>query len=431
MRRVRPIAVALFVLSAPLVLSACRQPSEPRPGEARLSQVRGRVEVSRDGRAWRRADGGLVRSGELVRARGATAHARLELTRGGALELRDRSRVRVGATFELLAGDLLVRAGRSPVRVASDVADTVVGTRGSARLSRSLAFDAGAYRGSLRVTSAGRSLRVPALRQATVPGTGLVSDRPSPLRYHERDPWDREFLIDAIELGRDLDARSRGLTGQLGPGQGTTPGFLRLVLPELSGVAAATDELLVDAPPVAGERIVGSVISLTGRRGSFASRWRDTFGFRADGAEWGLVALDQQIAAGEARDRLVSQIDAAVARAAVRPELAAPAPPPTEGVSTTGPATPVPTTSETPPSRPAPTPSTSIPPPAVPPTSAPTVPPILTVPTLPPPNQEAPNPAGGSGGSTDGVLGQLTDPLVDAVGGVLDGLLGNPPPPPA
>lgn len=425
----RALAIVLVACVAAVALSGCSRGREPGPGQARLADVRGRVEVSRDGRTWHRVEGGLVRRGERVRARGAGAHARLELNRGGALELRDRSRVQVGTTFRLLAGDLLVRAGRSAVRVASDVADTTVAAHGAARLARSLAFDAGSYRGSLRVTSAGRSLRVPALRQTTVPGTGLVPDRPAPLRYHDRDPWDREFLIDAIELGQDLEDRSRGLTGQLGPGQGVTPGFLRLVFPELDRMPSATDELLGQAPPVAGERVVGAAIALTGRRGSFATRWRDTFGFRADGAEWGLVALDQQIAAGEARARLVSDIDQAIARAAIRPELAVAAPPTTAAPgATAGPPTSGPTT--TPSSRPVGSPpSTSIPPPAVPPTTEPPVPPILTVPTLPPPSPPAPSPSG-DGGSSGDTLGQLTDPLVGAVGGVLDGLLGAPPPSP-
>src|SRR5207253_2816528 len=152
---------------------------------------------------------------------------------------------------------------------------------------------------------------------------GLVPDRPVPLRYRASDAWDRRFLADAIDLGRDLDARSRGITGQLGPDQGRTAGFYRLVLPGLDREADFSQAMLdtTTADLTTGERLVGAVIAIEGRRGSFARRWTSTFAFRADGAAWGLVALDQGVTRAGS---LVTDLDLALGRLTAPGAVAAP-----------------------------------------------------------------------------------------------------------
>lgn len=414
-RRVAAVAVVALAVS---VLAGCSRSADPGAGEARLRDVRGRVEVSRDGRTWSRRDGGILRRGDRVRAVGSTARAVLDLGRErGRLEIRGGSAVRVGEAPELTAGDLLVEPARTPLTVVSRSVRATVASGAAARLRRGLAFDAAVYEGRTSVSSAGRSLAVSALRQATVSGPGLVPTRPSPLRYRDADGWDRRFLGEAIDLGRDLEARSRGITAQLPADAGTTPGFYRLVLPGLDREPAFTGALLDATPAPSGERIVGAAIILAGRRGGFAERWRSAFSFRFEGAAWGLVALDQLVSSPAS---LVGTVDAALARAltpagtvaagGTRPRPAGAGtgtPAPGSGPGPTSPATPT----TTPTTTPGLTTPTTTPPVTIPET---------TVPTLPPPLE----PVGQ-------LVDPLVDPLVDTVGGVVDGLLGggqSPPP---
>jgi len=61
-------------------------------------------------------------------------------------------------------------------------------------------------------------------------------------------------------------------------------------------------------PP--GETLVGAAITLEGARGTFTERWGAVFGFRDEGAPWGLVALDQ----GVSRVPLLATIDGSISR---------------------------------------------------------------------------------------------------------------------
>ena len=398
----------------------------------------GVVQVSADGHAWRDAREGTLRRGQRVRVRDGGS-AVLALASGARADLRGGSQVLVGRPLHLVAGDLLVRAGDERVAVDATSAVASVSSGGDARLSRGLALDTAVYDGAVDLRSGSRSFRVAALRQVSVPGVGLLPDAGTsapPLKYRASDRWDREFLGDWIALGDDLEARSNGLSGQIGPDQGRTAGFYRLLLPDLDAQPDFT-QTLVDAQESSspGERLVGAVIALAStRRASFAARWTAAFAFRAEGAEWGLVALDQRV-----RDRpaLVTQMDAALSRVVTRPDVAAAASiapsgstagdtsrgggstspvasPPGSGGGTTSPSTP-PTTS-----------------PSTPPTTQPVVP-LLPLPTLPPPptppgDQSQPSsPPTTQPPSSGDTIGQLTDTLVDTVGGLLGGL--QPPSP--
>ena len=160
-----------------------------------------------------------------------------------------------------------------------------------------------------------------------------------------------------------------------------------------------------------GESLVGVSIALLGRGDGFASRFERVRGFRDDGAEWGLVALDQCVAEG----RLVAAVEAAYARA-IQPsrEAAAPAPDGSPVVTPTTAAAPGagtgPTTGASPPTT---TPSAS----GSPPTT--TAPPDVAIPPLP----ETP-PPGGEGVLPDTgipVLDDVIEPIDDLLGGILGG----------
>jgi len=300
---------------------------------ARLS-VNGKVEVAAGGASSRLVDGPrTLHAGDRVKVDSGKAVIRLSGDRQ--LELRNGSEVAFGtasggANLEpsLVAGDLLVTASDHSVAlgVTVTVAETEVSVSGgSARLSRGSAATVASYDADLTVASAGRSLKVPARRQVAVPAAGLLPGRPSPLIFKPGDSWDQRFLGDAIDLGNQLVARSRGFTAQLGPGEGRSTGFYRQILPNLES-EPSFDAASLGADRSPGEALVGLAIAVAGNRGAFSDRLAAVFAFHDDGAAWGLVALDQ----GVSRAPLLSGVDQAIGRGPLSvaegpPPVAAPA----------------------------------------------------------------------------------------------------------
>jgi hypothetical protein len=352
-----------------------------------------------------------VAFGETVTA--VSGSVRLDLGDGAALELREgfagsdavapeASAVTVDRRPGLVSGEVLAVAGGDGLTVVA--AGTEVHLAASvARLHRSLTFTTAVYDGAASVESAGRSVTVSALRQVAVPGLGLVPGRPGPLGYDELDPWDQRYLGDAIDLGRVLDARARGFTAQLDAGEARTVGFYELLFSEVDGEPAFADVFRPGRPP--GEQLVGTAIAIEGEGGDLPERLRAVFEFRDEGAEWGLVALDQ----GADRGPLLARIDAALDRS---PLLFAGAPP-AGGPPATGP----------PPGGPEPPPPGQPPPSGPPPEEPPPEDPPIENP-LPPPLDEPTDPvfeliggllpSDGGDGSTGGVLEPL-EPLVGSV----------------
>jgi hypothetical protein len=253
------------------------------------------------------------------------------------------------------------------------------------------------YRKSVTVASAGRRIEAPALRQVDLAAPGLLPARPLPLAVSASDEWDRRFLGDAIDLGRDLQQQSAGFSAQLSA-TGTTADDYRRLLPGLDSVDTFDDTLLRTGLAAPGERLVGAAIALHGTRGAFADRWHAAMSFRSDGADWGLVALDNGVTSEPVLDDLELAISRFAARleVAVRPITRTTAPPP-------------------------------VTPPAAPPDSSPepTIPPAPT----PEPEPETPESPVQLPDLNTGVpiLDALVDPLVATVNGVLNGLLGRPP----
>ena len=91
----------------------------------------------------------------------------------------------MAAVPRLRAGEALMVAGDVPLTVAAADAEVSM-VAGAGRVSRVLGNAiVASYEGSLSLASAGRTLRVPALRQSTVVTAGLVPERASPLRYDD------------------------------------------------------------------------------------------------------------------------------------------------------------------------------------------------------------------------------------------------------
>ncbi|MFN2608618.1 MAG: hypothetical protein ABR511_12130 [Acidimicrobiales bacterium] len=316
------------VLLVTLVVAACG--GGGGGSSARLT-VDGKAEVTAGGGSTTTLSGSrALHTGDSVRVTSGSAQVRLD--GGRQLELRATTQVAFGAGGStglhpaLGAGALLVTApeGVTTSVTAGDVEVAVSG--GSAKVTRGLSVTVAAYSGGASVASAGRSVNVAALRQVTVAAAGVVPNRPIPLSYDPKDGWDQRFLGDAIELGTQLVARSRGFTGQLRPDEGHTPGFYRQILPALAQEPAFVDLSPVGADRAPGEILVGLAIAVQGRRETFADRVREVFSFHDEGAAWGLVVQDQ----GVDRAPLLSGIDDALGR---QPAASAAAAPPTSSSS--------------------------------------------------------------------------------------------------
>ncbi|HUR48341.1 MAG TPA: hypothetical protein VMY88_02280 [Acidimicrobiales bacterium] len=319
----------LLVAAVTVVITGCSSGGDDPTGKL---TAEGQTEISVSGGGWRPVTGTVqLESGQEVRVIDGTATIGFGDDRQ--VSLRKGTQVRLTKAGDedrptLLAGELLVEATNSALKVSAGDSDVEV-DGGVARLSRGLTVVVGTYSGTSTVTSAGRQLAVPALRQANVPAVGLVPARPSPLSYKAGDPWDERYLGDAIQLGDELAARSRGFTAQRRPGEEVNAGFYRQLIPALSE-QADFDANFVGPNRAAGETLVGLAITAEGTKGSFADRLQRVFGFHDEGAAWGVVALDH----GVTRVRILSAVDQALGRG---PALFAEAPvtpsPPTTGSS--------------------------------------------------------------------------------------------------
>jgi len=384
-----------------LALGAGCSGSKVRSGQAVVDIEKGsRVLIAERGQNLRAAQGRrTVHLGAQVKV--LAGSAAVTLAGGAHLDVRSGSEIELGSPLSLVAEDLLVTSGDKPVNVA--VAGSQVTVDGVARLTRDLAVSVGTYRGNVSLRSAAHVLQVPALRQAEVPSLGVLPAMPAPLDYESTDVWDRRFLGTAIELGEELESRSKGFTNQLRAGSGTTPGFYRILLPALETEPAFGEDLIAGAG-TPGDTLVGAAITVSGRLGTFSERWANVFGFKAAGATWGLVALDQQV---NDADALVRTVDVAIGSQAFAfaPTRVVPAPaaavvPPPAGA----------------PSAPAPVGPSRAPVPInpAPPSTPAAAPPLITLPKLPelipPPDPNEP-----------GLLSPLLDVVTETLGGLLSG----------
>lgn len=389
----RALVVGLVLCVVVLGAAGCSK-KKLQPGEARLS-VSGRVLLTERGKAPKPVEKDtVIHYGDRVKL--VTGTARIASADGTTYDLRcgpigcaEATDFRLASDPTLEGGDLLVTAGRTPVLVHA--AGSEVEVSGAARLARSLAVSAAVYRGSAVLRTGGRPFTVPALRQAAVPAIGVLPTAASPLAYDEGDEWDKRFLGAAMAFGRELEARGRAFGPNVRAGEGRTAGFYKLLLPELDREPAFDTSLLGPGSRSVGETLVGATIAVAGKTASFAERWRSVFGFRDEGAAWGLVALDQGVTDGPS---LVSRLDAAIGRAPLRfsgPAVLA------SGPTTT--TTTTPTTSTTVPRGGGGGSTTTTTTPTIPPTTPTTQPPI-------PPTTAAP----------------LVQTVVDTLNGLLDPL---------
>jgi hypothetical protein len=398
--------VAALVLAV-LVPAGCSDDG-PGEGEARL-EVDGEAVVERADGTQERVEDDDTDLGPGDRVELVDGVGSLALADGVRFELRSGldggdtapSRVEMAEVPVLEAGDLLVSA---PEDTAVEAAGTVIQVSGgSAKVSRDLGAGVAVYDAQVVLDSAGQEVVVPALRQVQVPSLGRAQPE-RPFRYEPADPWDRRFLGDAIELGDRITELASAYTSTLQPGEGRTPGFFRLVLPGLEDEPVLDELMRKDPDRAPGDRLIGAAITDLGDEGDFADRWESVFGFRDEGAHWGLVALDQAVERTPLMGAITEAANASPL-AFAEPGDGGTTPTTTGGAGTDAPADPPPGSSggSGGPGGGSGSPTTSPPPPPPPP------------PTTTPPPPETP---------LDPVLDPVVEPVTEIVGGVIDGLLG-------
>lgn len=411
-RRLAALASVAAVLM--VLLSGCNRTKVE--GEGRV-EPSGRILLTRDDRAATIDGARSLVTGDKVEV--ADGAATVTLPGGDVLELRPRTVVILADGPEVRSGSVLVLAAGAPrtMRAAGSQVDAV----GATRIDVSLALRVVSYGGRAAIRSGGSTLEVPALREASVPVIGVLRG-PRPLAIDRADPWDQRFLGEAATLEPDLESRARGFTGQVAAGNASSVAYYRDLLPGLGGEPGfqqADVERLGRGPADiagqadvgrfrAGDVLFGAAVAVQGRRGTFADRLAGATAFRAEGASWSLVSLDQQVPSIEALLRLV---DGAVNVAPL--ELASP------GARPSTPSNPEPSPDR---SDPTPTPVTPRPPA---PRTTPTTRAAAPVPTAPP---SVPQPAPLPARPTIVLpLDPLLDAAVDPVLDLLNNLLGSNP----
>ncbi len=391
------VAAAVGSSAVAALLVGCN-PSTQATGEGRLEPGSQVLLTTRGGQPVTSSKSRPLESGDSVEV--FQGVAKVTLPDGQVLELQPRSVLVLDQGPELRSGDLLVTApsGSSPTS-AIRAAGSQVRVSGAARITFAPSLRVVTYQGTSTLRSGARQIDVPALRSADVSLPGLLPGRPSPLTLNRSDPWVGRFLREALEGEAGLENRSRGFTSQVAATDASSPAFYSSLLP---GLAAPLQQGVVDrfgraqpgTPVRAGEVLIGLIVALQGQRGTFADGVSGAATFRAEGASWALVAVDQQV---PSIDAVLRMVDDAVNVAPL--ELAAPAP-----------TAPPPTPPRTPTTRPANPRVTPAPPtttrPAQPRTSTPTQAPPTTAPPAVP---------------LDPLLDATLDPIVELLADLLNG----------
>jgi hypothetical protein len=309
-----PIVVGVLAAVVMVGVAEMRGSAGPGVGEAIVS-VDGLARVVRvDGRVESVTGRTRLHPGDRIDLRRGTAS--FELNAGVRYDGRGPSgagderlagtSVLMGRTPELRAGPLLVQAGGGGATLAAGRGTVRLASGAVARVDRTYAVRASAYRGDATLSSAGASRTVTALRSIDLSGPGEIGDV-APVVVDGQDPWAREFLADAVTLDSQLRPLASGLRAE------RVDGFAL--------IGAVRDEL-ADPPSVKGlQRMIGhrpirldlgialAVIG-NGARGTIGERWGRAMAFRDLGASWGLVAMDIHAKPADVTSTLRAAIDA-------------------------------------------------------------------------------------------------------------------------
>jgi hypothetical protein len=269
------VLIGLGVVAAGVAVATTQSAAPIAPGTARVIPGDAAVTVHR-GTPVAAADA-LLRAGDTLTVERGVAGLRTTL-----------------GTIYATAGSLVAVTSGAPRITRGDALvngkDMVVGMRagaatinGIARVRQGLTLEVDVYRGGAVVRTATETLGIPRLRRAVVSGNGATLVTIAPLVINAADKWDRKFLGTAIELDAALNARSRGLTAQVG-GDGGAVIDKVIAATGFQGLTALRDE-------PAGEFVVAAELASAEHLGSEAVK--AALKLREEGASWGLIALEQ------------------------------------------------------------------------------------------------------------------------------------------
>ena len=290
---VAPLSSAIItVMVAGLVVAAVDKVDRNgvKEGTARL-EATGLVEVSVGGAPFVKASHGRT-LGARDQVRVIDGSAVLQLPHNSKVELRSGSALTVNGSAEpelgLDDGDLLVDTGQGDT-VGIDGGTSVISVAGSAKLRRGVSLAAGVYEGTARFQRNDQGLTVPQYRQAAVVGTGILPAAPEPLSLSASDEWDRRELGPVMALDEQLTLYARSFEADAPASP--APDFYKGLSAPVADLPL-TPELLGGRAP--GENLIGfTLVGLT--QGDFLTRFQQVFGFRSQGASWGLVAADRNV----------------------------------------------------------------------------------------------------------------------------------------
>jgi hypothetical protein len=423
-------AIIALMLAGVVVVGVDQVGQSVQPGEARLVPD-GTVEVALDGGEFvtvENKDFREVLDGD-DRVRVTNGSAVLELADDVRVELRAGSSVALGgpgADLRLESGDLLVEARDARFNVDGGLAMMTVD--GVAKLRRAVSLVSGVYEGKVLMRSGADALTVGRYRQAAAAGTGILPQQVDPLRLDPEDKWDQRILPKVIDLDTKLVRFGRDFETTLPAGLAVGPELFRQVVPDLSDEPITPTELAGRAP---GENLIGFVL-VSHDMGSFQERYNNIFGFRSQGASWGLIAADRDLSEVPVLNGMEFALGFVSGSGGVVAETprGEAAPVGTGGTNNprTGGARPGPAGTPTGPPNPSTTPSTQPSPGTTNP--GPTDPGTTPSPGGTPPGQTPPPdpkvidvpPLGIP--AVDNLLQPVIDPVENLLDGVLDGLLG-------
>jgi hypothetical protein len=239
------------------------------PGDAAVTVHRGTPVAAADA---------LLRAGDTLLVEHGTATLK---TASGSLFARAGSTLAItdGAP-RVTKGDVLVQ-GQS-FNIATRAATAEI--NGVARVRQGLSLELVVYRGGAVLRTVTETFGLQDLRRAIVAGAGgPATVTIAPLVLSATDSWDRTFLGNAIELDAALTARSRGLTS-------LAVGRANDVVGKVVASTGWTNLTALSDQPV-GELVVAAELARAAHLGELAVK--DALKLRADGASWGLIALEQ------------------------------------------------------------------------------------------------------------------------------------------
>jgi hypothetical protein len=306
-------------------------------------------------------------AGSVVLKRGEVSSVQLVPYDGQPAELRLTS----VESVEALTGDVLVKADQeAPISVTSQGISAVPKPSEAVktpifRFDRRVSIRVGVYTGDAAVSALEGTLPIPPLREGVVAARELPPAA-TPLTVDPRDPFDRQLLLDVIDLDADLASDSRGYEAAYGARMKSWREIARIAP---GRDLSFTDEYLSDTG--SADILIGVIFALLLEQRSHRLpdfSFRSLMALRDQGATWGLLA--RQYLGADARHVLLDAVTRAIAlRTGEIKTPGGAVPPASPSPSATPTTTTSPSTSPSPTKKPSPS---ATPSPSVTPTLTPT-----------------------------------------------------------